>query len=48
MKEYSLAIQSMKEVLKLDPQHQIGNQLLQDYRLKWHHYIGSTAKPHHF
>lgn len=37
--EYSLAVKAMKELLKLDPQHAIGNRLLTDYELKWKQYM---------
>ena len=32
VKEYSLAIQAIRELLKLDPQHEVGIELLEQYR----------------
>ncbi|OXM88042.1 tetratricopeptide repeat protein [Paenibacillus rigui] len=34
LKEYSQAIQAIRELLKLDPEHEIGRQLLDEYQLK--------------
>ncbi|WP_284640177.1 tetratricopeptide repeat protein [Paenibacillus silviterrae] len=37
--EFSDAIQAIKEVLKLDPQHSLGSRLLAEYQSKWKQYI---------
>ncbi|TVY11642.1 tetratricopeptide repeat protein [Paenibacillus cremeus] len=39
LQEFSLAIQAVKELLKLDPQHAIGNRLIEEYQLKWRQYM---------
>nr|WP_028548638.1 tetratricopeptide repeat protein [Paenibacillus sp. UNC451MF] len=41
VKEYSQAIQSIRELLKLDPQHEAGIELLEQYRNKLKHYMQS-------
>ncbi|ULL15592.1 tetratricopeptide repeat protein [Paenibacillus sp. H1-7] len=40
-KEYSLAIQAIRELLKLDPQHEIGIQLFEEYRMRLKQYMQS-------
>lgn len=42
LEEYSLAVKAVKELLKLDPQHAIGNQLLTDYELRWKQYMNKA------
>jgi tetratricopeptide (TPR) repeat protein len=39
--EYDQAIQAVKELLKLDPQHEIGNRLFTEYRQKLKQYMQS-------
>lgn len=39
LEEYSSAIQAVKEMLKLDPNHAIGNRLLPEYEQKWKQYM---------
>ncbi|NOU97526.1 tetratricopeptide repeat protein [Paenibacillus sp. LMG 31456] len=41
LKEYSQAIRAIKELLILDPQHEIGNQLLTEYQLMLRQYMNS-------
>ncbi|WP_372814454.1 tetratricopeptide repeat protein [Paenibacillus sp.] len=41
--EYSLAIGAVKELLKLDPGHSIGNRLLSEYEHKWKQYMRRTS-----
>ncbi|MCR8634495.1 MULTISPECIES: tetratricopeptide repeat protein [Paenibacillus] len=41
LKEYSQAIRAIKELLVLDPQHEIGNQLLAEYQLMLKQYMKS-------
>ncbi|WP_318781126.1 tetratricopeptide repeat protein [Paenibacillus sp. OAS669] len=41
VKEYSLAIQAIRELLKLDPQHEMGIELLEQYRQQLKQYMKS-------
>lgn len=41
LKEYSQAIQAIRELLTLNPEHEIGNQLLSDYQMKLKSYMQS-------
>jgi tetratricopeptide (TPR) repeat protein len=46
LQEYSQAVQAIKEVLKLDPQHGLGNRLIADYQLKWKQYLEPVNPKH--
>lgn len=39
LQEYSQAVVAVKELLKLDPNHSIGNRLLPEYEQKWKKYM---------
>ncbi|TDF99372.1 tetratricopeptide repeat protein [Paenibacillus piri] len=41
LKEYSQAIRAINELLKLDPQHELGRQLLAEIQQKLHQYMQS-------
>jgi tetratricopeptide (TPR) repeat protein len=41
VKEYGLAIQTIRELIKLDPQHEMGIKLLQQYQLQLKEYMQS-------
>jgi len=40
-KEYNLAIQAIRELLKLDPQHETGIQLFEEFRMRLKEYMQS-------
>ncbi|WP_281886992.1 tetratricopeptide repeat protein [Paenibacillus sp. YYML68] len=42
--EYSLAIGAIKDLLKLDPGHEIGGRLLSEYEMKWKLYMQRTSQ----
>ncbi|MGF7030501.1 tetratricopeptide (TPR) repeat protein [Paenibacillus mucilaginosus] len=41
--EYAQALRSIKELLKLDPQHTIGRRLSADYEQKWKQYMKNAS-----
>ena len=41
LNEYHAAVQAVKELLRLDPQHSLGRRLLREYEWKWKQYLNA-------